>query len=314
MNKKLIADIGGTNIRLAISQNNRFCFIQKLQCADFNSLEDAILFYYEQHNIDPKDVQNGAICVACPVLSDKVSLTNCHWKFSIKELKKNIKFKHLSVVNDFVAQALAIPFLPKTDLVQIKSGTVANSQTVGVIGPGTGLGTAILLQDNPFPKVIACEGGHVSISANNDKEAKIISLAWQEMGHISAEKLLSGLGLPNLHKVLKNFYGLPIEKIDAAEIFKRAQNQDSFCQEVLDLFFSLFGTFCSNFALSCGCTDGLYIAGGIFANQENLEMLKKSNFTKSFLDKGRFEGYLSQIPIYVVTHANPALIGLDKLA
>ncbi len=314
MSKKLLADIGGTNIRLSISNNGRFCNTQKLQCADFDSLKEAILFYYAQNNINTQDIASAAICVACPVLSDKISLTNCHWNFSIKKLKKELNLEQLSVVNDFVAQALSIPFLSKTDIVQIKNGNTKNEQTIGVIGPGTGLGTAILLKEKSFPKVIACEGGHVSVSANNDKEAKIISLAWQEIGHVSAEKLLSGLGLPNLHKVLKKFYGQPIEKIDAAEIFKRAQNQDAFCQEVLDLFFSLFGTFCSNFALSCGCTGGIYISGGIFAKPENLEILQKSVFVKSFLDKGRFEGYLSQIPIYVVTHQNPALIGLNKLS
>ena len=312
----LIADIGGTNARFALcSTDGEFISPLTLECKNYPSLESAAKAYLTQIHYRGPAIKEAAFAVACPVLSDQVALTNHEeWSFSIEELRNRLQLDHLTVVNDFVAQALAVPLLKENQKIKIGQGDAAQGFPIVVVGPGTGLGVSILVpQPNGCWTALASEGGHATMPAPFPEEERIIAALRQEYGHVSAERVVSGMGLTNLYKTLLTLHGEQAQKIEPAEITQRALNGDALCREAVQMMFGLLGTLAGNLALTAGALGGVYIAGGIVPRDGLLEMFKESSFRVRFEAKGRFTSYLSRIPTYVMKADYPAFLGLYGL-
>lgn len=139
-----------------------------------------------------KQAAAAVIAIATPVTGDRIAMTNHHWSFSVQALKAELGFKSLEFINDFAALALSLPSLTAKDLVQIGSGFAVPNEPICIIGPGTGLGVASLVKAGKFWQALAGEGGHVTLA--NDFEAAIVATLRHRMGHVSAERILSGPG------------------------------------------------------------------------------------------------------------------------
>ncbi len=308
---KLIADIGGTNARFAtVDANNQVQNIEVFACADYPSLADAALAYNQMHNIHPTD---AALAVATPVTgADHVSMTNHTWSFSITETRQKIGLQRLSVINDFTALALSVPHLAPSDYYKVSSnGNPTPFGTIGIIGPGTGLGvSAIAFDENRKPIVIPTEGGHVTMPATTQRDFDIFEhLRQNKYHHISAERVTSGKGLINLYNAICGIDKVTAKDLAPAEIMAQGlNNQCKICAETIDLFCHFLGTTAGNLALSYGATGGIYIAGGIVPKMG--DYFKNSRFRESFEAKGRFKDFMSAIPTYVITHPYPGLEGL----
>ncbi len=305
-NLGLIADIGGTNARFALcAADGTVERPAVLACRDYSRLADAVSAYCKQAGVAPETVKTAAFAVACPVLGDKVSLTNCAWAFSIAELKTKLGLENLTVVNDFVAQALAVPELKESEKVKIGRGEPQAGHPIAVVGPGTGLGVSILVPQNDGAwTALPSEGGHATMPAPYPEEERVISALRGEYGHVSAERVVSGMGLTNLYKTLKALRNEPADVLPPEEITNR---------EAVQMMFGLLGTLAGNLALTVGALGGVYIAGGIVPRKGLLEMFKESAFRVRFEAKGRFTEYLSRIPTYVMTAEYPAFLGLSAL-
>lgn len=310
----LIADIGGTNARFALcSAKGEFVFPLTLECKKYPSLESAAEAYLKQTGYQGK-IKNAAFAIACPVLDDRVSMTNSDWCFSISEVKNALRLEHLTVVNDFVAQALAVPYLKNDQKVKIGQGEAAKGFPIVVVGPGTGLGVSILVpQADGGWTALASEGGHATMPAPYPEEERIIAALRQEYGHVSAERVVSGMGLTNLYKTLLTLHGMETQTLEPAEITKKALDGDALCREAVQMMFGLLGTLAGNLALTAGALGGVYIAGGIVPRDGLLDMFKESAFRVRFEAKGRFTSYLSRIPTYVMKAEYPAFLGLYGL-
>jgi glucokinase len=310
----VIADIGGTNARFALC-NDKFEVSNELilPCADYESPAKAVKAYLEHMELK-KMPTYGAFAVASAVLGDEIDMTNHVWKFSVEQTRKELRLKKLEVVNDFVAQALAIPNLQNSDLIKVGEGEERKNAPIGVIGAGTGLGVSILLNVNGKWEAIASEGGHVTMAPANSYESDILSALRHEDRHISAERVISGSGLVNLHnaiaKVKKQSF---LEPLEAPEISARAIEGDENCKEALELMFEMMGTVSGNLALTAGALGGIYIAGGIVPRKGVLEIFKNGKFRKRFEEKGRFLKYMKKIPTFVVVHEYPAFLGLSYM-
>lgn len=311
-NAGLIADIGGTNARFALCRANGEIFDSMvLKCADYPSFQDAVRGYLAKTGCE--NVKHAAMAIACPVLDDDVSMTNCCWRFSRKQMQEVLGFDSFALVNDFVAQALAVPCLDESQRVKIGGGEAKSGYPIGIVGPGTGLGVSILMPVGDEFTAIAGEGGHATAPAMNDKQAEIIATLRQKWGHISAERVISGMGLENIYAALREMNNLPEEAKTAAQISEGAANGDELCFEALSEMFDFLGVFAGNLALTAGAFGGVYLAGGILPRPSVLKMFKESSFRKSFEGKGRFNAYLSNVPTYVMTAENPAFLGLTGL-
>ena len=171
----LIADIGGTNIRVGLFADNQ-TEVEQLtvfQCNQYHSLAEVLQTYIEQKNIK-NSVINACLAIACPVEDDLISMTNLPWTFSQKELKEQLNFNSLYLINDYTAIAHAVPFLTAQQKIQIGSGQSISNKPIAICGPGTGLGVANVVFSQGQCVCLGGEGGHVDFAPTDATEIKIL--------------------------------------------------------------------------------------------------------------------------------------------
>lgn len=178
-----------------------------------------------------------------------------------------------------------------------------------MIGPGTGLGVSGLVQGATGWAALAGEGGHVTMAPVDDRESAVLSQLRQRFSHVSAERVISGQGLVNLHGALTRLDGREPDPLTPADVANRGlDGGDPVCVEALGMFCGMLGTIAGNLALTLGARGGVYIAGGIVPRL--VEQLGKSEFRRRFEAKGRYNQYLAAIPTFVITAQLPAFRGL----
>ena len=303
----LVGDIGGTNARLALCeiQSGNISNTVSYSGADYDSLQTVIQDYCS--TVEHK-IKTACIAIACPVTGDWVSMTNHHWAFSINQLKEVLGFEVLEVINDFTAVSLAIPMLQTDDCFQIGGRAPQPNQPVSVFGAGTGLGVALLINSNHHWLSLPGEGGHVDLAPCTQEEDALIVHLRKQFGRVSAERCLSGQGLVNIYQFVVSQDGRTPNNFNPEEITRNALNGSCLdCHRTLQLFCVLMGRFGGNLALTSGAFGGVYIAGGIVPRFK--EFFIDSGFRQAFEDKGRFKDYLKDIPIFLITHKEPGLLG-----
>lgn len=303
---RLLADIGGTNARFALSESGgRPYAIHAEPCAQHPSLEEAIAAYLERVQARP---QRAAVAVAMALTGDRVQMTNHVWSFSIAAARARLGLKQLLVLNDFTALALAIPHLQASERRQIGGGAAVADAPIALIGPGTGLGMSGLIPAGERYIPLQSEGGHATYGAATKRETQILAELGKRFNHISAERLISGPGLVNLYQALAAIEGLPADPLTPPEISARAlAGACRLCQEALDTFCVMLGTAAGNLVLTLGARGGVYIGGGIVPRLH--DYFSRSPFRASFEHRGRFSAYLAAVPSYVILAEHPALLG-----
>ena len=308
----LIVDIGGTNARLALADPERPAFHQvvKLSCADFTTADDAI-----EHYLDAEAAGRPAsVCLAAagPIVNGTVRFTNNHWQIDGQALGRRLGNCPVRLLNDFEAIALSLPFLggPETEPIGLVDDRVHPDRdfTIGVLGPGTGLGVAGLLgRDGELFPVVG-EGGHRGFAPETAQQIEVLQVLRERFERVSCERLLSGPGLVNIFEALNRVHGTPVDPLGAADVFARAQaGGDRIAIEAVKLFFEVLGQVAGDLALELGAFDGIFIAGGIVKRYPDL--LEASGFRSAFEQKGRHRSLLERVPTHLITHADPGLLG-----
>ena len=303
---RLVGDIGGTHARFASvgSAGAELSDPSVHTCAEFRGLAELM-----EHRLARCGAARPAACalgIATPLTSDVVRMTNLDWSFSIEGLQRRLGLHRLVVLNDFAALALGLPALAPTGLMQVGDvdGDHRATGAKVALGPGTGLGVAGLVHAAGRWRPVAGEGGHVSLAAETELEDKVLGILRDRFGHVSAERVLSGPGLVNLHAAVRATRGLPPETMDsdAPEITRRAlEDHDTSCLDTLDCFFAWLGSFAGDMALAFGAVGGVYIGGGIVARMP--AAFAGSAFRARFEAKGRYRSYLAAIPTWLVSDA-----------
>ncbi|MFN3075950.1 MAG: glucokinase [Alphaproteobacteria bacterium] len=308
----LLADIGGTNARFALCvPGGEPHSVQVLSCADYPGLVEAAQAYLARYAPGFRPA-TGSFCVASPVHGDMIAMTNQGWRFSIESTRRALGLQHLTVINDFVAVALSVPRLSSRYRMKIGGGVPMNNAPVAVLGPGTGLGVALLIPFDGRWHAVPTEGGHVTMAPADDEESSVLSVLRPHFGHVSAERVLSGPGLVNLYAALGEMDNASPPMLEAAAITERAvAGSDPLCVRTLRMFAAMLGTVAGNLALTSGALGGVYVAGGIVPRFAS--MVESLPFRQRFEDKGRFREYNSRVPTYVITHPYPAFLGLGGL-
>jgi glucokinase len=307
----LVGDIGGTNARFALAQaDGTLARIRTLATDEYPTVADAIAFYFAKF---PDERPNQAVlAIAAPVTGDQISMTNHPWRFSIEALRDALGLRHLRVINDFVANALAVPRLAPTELRQIGGGTALPDAPIGILGPGTGLGVSALVRAAERWVPIQGEGGHVTMAPADARESEVLELMRRRYDHVSAERVLCGAGLVNLYNALCELDGVRAASLTAAQITDpRTESEDPHARAATEMFCGMLGTVAGNLALTLGAQGGIYIAGGIVPRLG--AAFAESPFRARFEAKGRFRDYLAAIPTHVITRSEPALLGAASL-
>ncbi|MGB0936575.1 MAG: glucokinase [Colwellia sp.] len=312
----LIADIGGTNIRIAIADENatqKITQIETFQCTDFSSLGDVLSLYIKNHQIENNKI-NACLAIACPTDNDLISMTNLPWQFSQKALKETLNLANLTFINDYTAIALSVPLLADDQKVKIGGGEENLKLPIAVCGPGTGLGVAHLVPvsvagENQW-HCYSGEGGHVDFAAIDETDIDILKYLNPLKKRVSYEQLLSGYGLEQIYQALAQTEKQSKEqtKLSAETISKQALNNScAISKQALSHFCKVLGSFAGNLALTMNAQGGVYIAGGIVPRF--IDFLQQSEFRAMFEAKGRLSNIPKQTPTYVITAEQPGLLG-----
>lgn len=306
----LLGDIGATNARFSLLSNGNLNAVSSFEVAKFGQFTDVLAIFIKEHCRQAR-IHQALLAIAGPIKGERVALTNSSWVIDTRELQNRFSLR-IRIVNDFEAVALSLPSLACTDLAEIGGGRSEAGAPMAVLGPGSGLGVACLVDHSGRSLVVASEGGHATLATTCEQEDRIADYLRKRFGHVSAERVISGSGLENIYMALAALEELEIPPRNAAEITENALSGEcQLARRSLHAFCGFLGSFAGNVALTFGARGGVYIAGGI--SPRILDFLIRSEFRKRFEAKGRFRGYLEAIPSYVITHPAAALIGLKSL-
>ncbi|MES2071952.1 MAG: glucokinase [Pseudomonadota bacterium] len=309
----LVADIGGSNARFGMlnGKGAPIQHVRKLAVAEYPDPAAAAQAYLEDLagvlGAEFRPPSRAAFAVATAAAGDQIEFTNSHWSFSQSVVQTQLQLDSLLVLNDFKALALSLPRLQASQL--RAHGALPSPQgTLAVIGPGTGLGVAGVVQTRNGWIALPGEGGHVSLSAADDFESALLAHVRGQFPHVSAERLLSGIGLPILHRAVAALAGGATTSMSTEEIVEHGlAASDAICSQTLDVFCALLGGFAGNVALTLGARGGVYIGGGIVPRFG--DYFFSSRFRERFVAKGRLRGYLEEIPTALITDTLVALSG-----
>lgn len=308
----LVADVGGTQIRIALATSDGLRGVSILRCADFDSLQSALTSYLDSTQV-AEAPKRAAIAVAGPVESDQIEFANQGWRFSVSQLRRDLELEDLQVVNDFTALAAAIPYLGEQDTQIIKPGVALDKAAIAVLGPGTGLGVSGLIAADRAWIPLAAEGGHALLPATNDREWEVIEILRQKFGRVSAERILSGPGLQNLYQALCKIEGDSAEDLSPAQIVATASKDPQGLEfTAVKMFSGWLGTVSGDLVLSLGARGGVYIGGGVLPKM--IDIFDREYFIERFLDKGRMRGFVEPVPVHLVLDTQAALVGAAALA
>ncbi len=305
----LLADIGGTNARFALlSRSGKLLLRHSLACDAYPGPSAAAEAFLGEAAGLPRP-ELGAFAVATPFVgADQIRMTNRDWSFSLRETAQGLGLARLRVLNDFEAVAMSLPYLTEEEAPYLRRGEAVGHASMAVLGPGTGLGVAGLAACgdsgwHPLPG----EGGHRDLAALDEREWAVIQQLIGRFGRASAERALSGPGLVHTYQALRAVEGMPPEELTPAEVSARA-SADPLAQEALRFFAAQLGAVAGDLALTLGARGGIFLAGGILPRLGG--DFPTEIFLQRFLAKGRFSSYVEPIPVRLITHDCPALVGL----
>jgi glucokinase len=317
----LAGDVGGTKSTLAIfspKAGPRAPLVEAtFPSGNYPSLERVAQEFLAQTGIEV-----GVACfgVAGPVLNGRATITNLPWVMDEVNLAQTLGLARVRLLNDLVATAQAIPLLTPPDLYMLNAGKPTKGGAIAVIAPGTGLGEAYLTWDGSRYIAHPSEGGHANFGPSTPLEMGLLRYLQDRFGHVSYERVCSGIGIPNIYAYLKEHghaeepawlaAALAVAQDPTPIIVNGALTQENpcpICATTLSMFIAILGTEAANLTLKVMASGGLYLGGGI--PPRILPALETGHFLAAFRHKGRFSDLLATIPIHVILDPKVALYG-----
>ena len=316
MNRVLAGDIGGTKTRLAIVEviGTRLNIEKEASypSRDFATFDAMLADFFKGTRVPA----HAALGIAGPIKGRTVNVTNLPWYIDADDLQRRFGIETCDLLNDLEAVAYGLPALGAEDVLTLQRGALEACGNMAVIAAGTGLGEAGLFWDGHHHHPYATEGGHTSFSPQSDLEMDLLRYLQRLHGHVSWERIVAGIGLPDLYRFLLEYrkavtpQWLAEEmKTDVAAAVSRAAlaTSDDVCIETMDCFVRLYGAEAGNLALKTMSRGGIYLGGGIAP--KILPLLQRDIFMPAFLSKGRMRPLLEAMPVRVILNDRVALYG-----
>lgn len=318
----LAGDIGGTKTVLGIFSADagprRPLAEKAYPSADYASFEDVALAFLGEIRLP---VEMAVFGVAGPVIQGRASITNLPWVIDEDHLARTLGVRQACLINDLDAIANAVPHLADEDVHTLIPGISVPGGAIAVIAPGTGLGEAYLTWNGAEYRAHPSEGGHASFAPIDDLQIDMLRYLMGKLGHVSFERVCSGIGIPNIYDYLRAS-GAGEEPVWLKEQLAAAPDPTPvivgagldvarpcpLCQLTLDVFVTILGAEAGNLALKVLATGGVFIGGGI-PPRILARLVNNERFVDAFREKGRFETVLAQVPVHVIVHPRAALVG-----
>jgi glucokinase len=312
----IVGDVGGTNARLALAQwhGGELRLSPPLVYGSAGEGEFAPILRRFIGQAHADGVAGAVIGIAGPVRDNRCQTTNLPWQLDGDALATALGLPFVALINDLEAAAWGIDQVPETHCRVLQSGRPVPRGNRALIAAGTGLGEAGLTWCEAGYRPFATEGGHADFaSADAEQLALRDWLAVRHGGHVSWERLVSGPGLADLYRFLREQGGSaatpdPLQAADVgAAVSAAAAAGDPLCAAALQRFVRLFGAEAGNLALKLMASGGLYVAGGIAPRIA--ERLAAGEFLAAFHDKGRMRPLLEAVPVILLSDPQLALKG-----
>ncbi|HXD77111.1 MAG TPA: glucokinase [Puia sp.] len=311
----LAADIGGTKTNVAWYETGGEMPVpvreKRYVSADYASLADIVRDFCRTRLPD-----RISAAVAGPVIDGKSKLTNLPWVLDSTAMSEHLKIP-VRFINDLEATAYGLAGLADSERATLAAGDPAAKGNIAILAPGTGLGEAGLFFDGSAYHPFATEGGHSDFAPRTEIDVEIFYYLQKQFGHVSWERVVSGMGIKNIFSFLTETRKAKIpDELDtrmkagdpAAVISQSAlRGEDRVCTETMELFVRYMATEAASLVLKLMATGGLYIAGGI--PPKILPLLETDNWTKNFDNNGRMHDLSERIPVHVVLNDKMALQG-----
>ncbi|HEV2714166.1 MAG TPA: glucokinase [Terriglobales bacterium] len=315
----LAGEIGATRTRLAAFEtagNKLQRVVERIYASQEHSgLSQIIAGFIKTEGIP---VHSACFGVAGPVKGGRSKISNLPWVIDSRELAQQLKLDSIGLLNDLEAYAYGIDALESNDFITLSEGSEDAEGNRAVISARTGLGMAGLFWDGFRHHPFACEGGHTDFAPRNDLEMELLAYLQKKYGHISCERILSGPGIKNIYDFLRDAKKADEpkwlkEQMSAAQdppalISQLAlESKSAICEQTLSMFVSIYGAETGNCALNFMSTGGVFIGGSIAA--KIVPKMRDPIFMQSFLDKGRMEPLLREMPVKIVLNDDSGIIG-----
>jgi glucokinase len=314
----LAGDIGGTNTRLALLKMKdnwpRIIEEQIFASREHKGLDEIVLKFVGKQ---VPTIRRACFGVAGPIRDRQSKPSNLPWVVDADQLAALFGFESVTLVNDLEANALGLVALEQKDFAVLNEGTPDAKGNTAIISAGTGLGEAGLHFEGTMRRPFASEGGHADFAPRNELEIDLLRYLLTKYEHVSYERVLSGPGLLNSYRFLRDtgrgeepvWLAAEMHEGDASAVITRAalKGQSELCMQALDLFVSIYGAEAGNLALKVKATGGVFLGGGIAP--KIIERLKGPAFMEAFTAKGRMRSFLEAVPVRVVLNEMTALLG-----
>ncbi|NOZ48636.1 MAG: glucokinase [Chloroflexi bacterium] len=317
----LAGDIGGTKTILALYSEqagvHRPVRERRFASAQYPSLNKIVQLFLQDVDVP---VDRASFGVAGPVVEGRAQITNLAWEIDARTLQETLAGAEVHLLNDLQAIASAVPILKPDDLFQLNAGDTVPGGAIAVVAPGTGLGEAYLTWEDGYYHAHASEGGHTEFAPRNQAQMDLLRYLLQRMPHVSYERVISGIGLPNIYMHLRHLeiYEEPAwlqQQLAAADdltpVIIRGALQtptpNEICLATVEMFISILAAEAGNLALKVLATGGVFIGGGI--PPRILSLITASKFMQNFASKGRLSDLLLQMPVHVILSPHAALVG-----
>src|SRR5436309_12001369 len=318
----LAGEIGATRTRLAAfeteGQNLKLAVENSYRSPEHGGLPEIISEFVRSQEIP---VHRACFGAAGPVRSGRSKISNLPWTIDAGELATQLKLKYVGLINDMEAYAYGLDGLESKDFVTLSEGSEEAEGNRAVISARTGLGVAGLYWDGFRHHPFACEGGHADFAPRNPLESELLAYLQKKYGRISCERILSGPGIKNIYDFLRD-----TKKEDEPQWLREqmsqapdppalisklaAEGKTPICDQTMWLFVTIYGAETGNCALHFMATGGIFIGGSIAA--KIVPKMKDPIFMQSFLNKGRMEPLLKEMPVKIVLNDDSGIIGAAR--
>lgn len=318
----LAGEIGATRTRLAAfeTEGNRLqCAVEKIyKSQEHASLADILPQFIRSEGIP---VHSACFGAAGPVRGGRSKISNLPWIIDCKELAQQLKLSSVGLLNDLEAYAYGIDALESKDFITISEGAADPEGNRAVISAKTGLGVAGLYWDGFRHHPFACEGGHADFAPKNPLQTELLVYLQKKYGRVSCERILSGPGIRHIYEFLRDehkadepawLHDQLAAAQDASPVISQLalEGKAPICEQALLIFVEVFGAEAGNCALHYMTTGGIFIGGTIAARIE--KKMKDGDFMRSFLDKGRMESLLKDMPVKIIANDDCGLMGAAR--
>ncbi len=315
----LAGDVGGTKTNLALYRREGAILSRQTMATypsrDFPGLEPIVRDFLK----GAPAVGRACVGVAGPVVGGRCRLTNLDWEVDEASLRRFSGARESYLLNDLQAMASAVPFLPPQDRGAVQEGDAGAGGSVAVLAAGTGLGEGFLIAVGDRYVPMASEGGHADFAPRDDREVRLHAFLRRVYGRVSMERVLSGPGLRDIYRFVREEEGIAPEADPEAAgedpqhaIVRHGLSGGGACAEALRMFSSIYGAVAGNLALQYLATGGVCLGGGIAP--AILPALRRGEFLAAFTGKGRMADLLSRVPVSVILDPTAPLLGAAEYA